>query len=163
MPIVKTVKGDLLKLFKDGEFDAIVHGCNCFHTMGAGIAAQISKQFPVAFSQDVKHSKHGDRNKLGTFTTAWTAFGLIVNAYTQFYPGIEDQDVLNKSIKEVFAGLDSQIRFFIDKDVDKDNALVGIPRIGAGLAGGDWETIEGIINGASPRLSITVVEYDPKR
>ena len=28
------VHGDLFKLAEQGEFDIIVHGCNCFNTMG---------------------------------------------------------------------------------------------------------------------------------
>lgn len=161
MAIVKTVKGDLVKMFQNREFDVIVHGCNCFHTMGAGIAKQIAKAFPVAFGQDLKHSKHGDPRKLGDFTVAWTEFGLIVNAYTQFYPGKEDQEVINTAVEYAFDKLDTQIRFFIDKDVDVEPVRVGIPKIGAGLAGGDWPTIERIIDRASGRLSVIVVEYEP--
>lgn len=33
---MKYIIGDLLKLADDGQFDVIVHGCNCFNTMGAG-------------------------------------------------------------------------------------------------------------------------------
>ena len=45
---MKIVKGDLLQMGKDGTFDIILHGCNCFNTMGAGIAAQIATKFPDA-------------------------------------------------------------------------------------------------------------------
>ena len=34
-------KGDLLDLFYHKKIDILVHGCNCFNTMGAGIAKQI--------------------------------------------------------------------------------------------------------------------------
>ena len=30
------IKGDLIKLFKDKHFDVLIHGCNCFCTMGKG-------------------------------------------------------------------------------------------------------------------------------
>jgi len=33
---MKTIQGNLIHLAQDGEFDLIVHGCNCFCTMGAG-------------------------------------------------------------------------------------------------------------------------------
>lgn len=39
------VNGDLIKLAKRGEFDVIGHGCNCFCTMGAGIAPQMAEAF----------------------------------------------------------------------------------------------------------------------
>ena len=37
---------------KNGEFDVIIQGCNCFHTMGAGIAKYIKQDFPEAFAAD---------------------------------------------------------------------------------------------------------------
>ena len=39
------VEGDLIKLALKGNFDVIVHGCNCFCTMKAGIAPLMAKTF----------------------------------------------------------------------------------------------------------------------
>lgn len=50
----KTTRGDLIKLAKKGKFDIIVHGCNCFCEMGAGIARQIKKTFPEAYRADME-------------------------------------------------------------------------------------------------------------
>lgn len=157
MPIVKTVPGNLLKMFKDDEFDIIVHGCNCFHTMGSGIAGQIAKEFPEAFAKDRLTSRHGDRSKLGWYTYALTLHGVIVNGYTQYYPGQCPKTLLYRSIGEVFQRLSDDVDFFYR---GKKEILVGIPKIGAGIAGGDWPVIEGIIDGVSERLSITVVDFD---
>jgi O-acetyl-ADP-ribose deacetylase (regulator of RNase III) len=44
-----TICGDLIRLAILGNFDVIVHGCNCFKTMGGGIAAQIKRVFPKAY------------------------------------------------------------------------------------------------------------------
>lgn len=38
---MKVLHGDLISLALAGHFEAIVHGCNCFCTMGAGIAKAI--------------------------------------------------------------------------------------------------------------------------
>ena len=38
---MKIIQGDLLQLAKQGDFDVIIQGCNCFCTMGAGIAKSI--------------------------------------------------------------------------------------------------------------------------
>lgn len=159
MPIVKTVKGDLLKLFKAGEFDAIMHGCNCFHMMGAGIAAQISKQFPAALEADKKQTLMGNYSKLGDYSRVLTAHGWIINAYTQFHPGFVERGVLYPSIEKVFTRINKYVSPGVEFITDSKLNL-GIPKIGAGIAGGDWNFIEGIINGVSPRLSITVVEWD---
>ena len=63
------VDGDLIKLAFKGEFDVIVHGCNCFCVQGAGIAWQMAKHF---FTDDYKEGYtlegieyKGDINKLG--------------------------------------------------------------------------------------------------
>lgn len=49
--IIGTVKGDLISIFKSGA-GHLIHGCNCFHTMGAGIARQIAQEFPQALETD---------------------------------------------------------------------------------------------------------------
>lgn len=156
MPIVKTIKGNLLKMFKDDQFEMIVHGCNCFHTMGAGIAGQINRMFPEAFKAD-KQSRYGDAQKMGQYTFAWTPFGMIVNGYTQFQPGRESKLRLNRAVGEVFCrlSLEAQVHY-----PGKELIEVGIPQIGAGIAGGDWPVLESIIDGVSDGLSIVVVEYD---
>lgn len=157
MPIVKTVKGNLLNMFKEDEFDFIVHGCNCFHTMGAGIAGQIAKEFPQAYASDKRTSVYGDRSKLGKYSYTTTRYGVIINGYTQFYPGREDKNTLYRSIGSVFCRLSDTVDTFYKRNKEFS---VGIPKIGAGIAGGDWSVIEKIIDGLSERLSVIVVDYD---
>ena len=45
---MRTIRGDLLQFALDGEFEAIVHGCNCQCVMGKGIALAIKQRFPEA-------------------------------------------------------------------------------------------------------------------
>lgn len=82
------LRGDLIKLALKGDFDVIVHGCNCFCTMGAGIALTIKSTFPDAYQADLKTSK-GDRSKLGSYSTATVQNKCheitVVNAYTQYH------------------------------------------------------------------------------
>lgn len=152
--ITKTIKGDLIKLAKEGKFDAIVHGCNIFNCMGAGIAKQIKREFPEAYEAD-QTTKKGDRSKLGTFTMAITNHMgthvnlAVLNAYTQ-HTYWKPNPVDYNAIRKVFT--DINFRFSGDE--------IGIPKIGAGLAGGDWDLIAEIINDATPDLNITLVEYD---
>jgi O-acetyl-ADP-ribose deacetylase (regulator of RNase III) len=152
MPIVKTVKGDLIALFKEGKFDAIVHGCNCFHTMGAGIAARIAREFPEAIEADEK-TPYGALGKLGSYSSVDTDHGIIYNAYTQFRPGREDKQRLYRSIETAFKQINSDVTGWLDFNI-------GIPKIGAGLARGDWQIIERLVNRSSARLQITLVEFE---
>ena len=154
-----TVKGDLLKLAKAGEFDVIIHGCNCFCRMGAGIAAQIADQLPAAYEAD-KKTKYGDKSKLGNYSMAivcvfQSAAFTVVNAYTQYrhdgrLKGEMDVDYdavrsVMRKINEDFAG-----------------GRIGYPAIGSDLAGGDWNIISGIIDQELVDVDHTFVEYDPK-
>jgi len=61
---MKKISGDLIQLAKNGQFDLIAHGCNCFCTMGAGIAKAVKEVFPAAFEAD-EATQRGDRAKLG--------------------------------------------------------------------------------------------------
>lgn len=154
---MKYVEGNLLDLAEAGCFDIIVHGANCFCTMGSGIAAQIRQRYPRAFLVDQMSNK-GDKDKLGKFTQAYISgqrentngitrnlyFNYsftVINAYTQFTFGTEKVQVDYEAIKSVF----KQIKLLYDMNPQAP-ARIGIPKIGAGLAGGDWDTIEKIID-----------------
>lgn len=149
---MKTVKGDLLQYAKEGKFDLIVHGCNCYCTMGAGIAKTIKQEFPPAYQADLATEK-GDKGKLGSFSWAKVANEngdlIIVNAYTQFDwhgSGLKaDYQAIRKAFKQIksdFSGL-----------------RMGYPAIGAGLAGGDWKIISTIISEELQEEDHTFVEY----
>lgn len=145
MPI-EVLKGDLLE--KIDEFNVIVHGCNCFCVMGAGIALQIKKKFPQAYMADLD-TVAGDKSKLGTYTKAMHNQTTIINAYTQ-YSTTNEVNVDYNAIREVFTKLNKHY----------SGSLVGIPKIGAGLAGGDWDKIYNIISEVTPDLYIKVIEYE---
>jgi O-acetyl-ADP-ribose deacetylase (regulator of RNase III) len=150
---MKTQKGDLIQLALAGEFDVIVHGCNCHCQMGRGIALTIKQLLPEAYVADCQTPK-SDKSKLGTISTAEikrskTQF-VVVNAYTQFdwdgagvkadYHAIRQ---VMKTIRKSFSG-----------------KRVGYPKIGAGLAGGDWAVIYPIICEELAGEDHTYVEYD---
>ena len=130
-----TLAGDLIALARRGVFEVIVHGCNCQHTMGAGIAKSIREQFPAAYEADLKTIK-GDRAKLGTVSVAEVGPLSVVNAYTQFdYRGV-GQRAEYDAIRSCFRAVR---RRFAGK-------RIGYPRLGAGLGGGDWAIIAKILD-----------------
>ena len=162
--MIKFIKGDLLKLAKDGEFDIIIHGCNINHIMGAGIAKQIREQFPSAYLAD-KETIKGDKNKIGTYSSSLHKsnkkimneysklephYFLILNAYTQNTLGygndVFEYDGFEKILKEV-----SKFSIYYKK--------IGLPLIGCGLAGGDKEHILKIIEDTIGHMDVTIVEW----
>lgn len=151
---MKVVRGDLLKLALDGTFDVIIHGCNCQCVMGAGIAKSIKALFPEAYEADCQTTK-ADRSKLGTISSATVERKeheiTVVNGYTQFHwkgKGVlADYD----AIRSVMAAVKEQC----------NGKRIGYPRIGAGLAKGDWKVISEIIDEELEGEDHALVEYDP--
>lgn len=151
MESINYVRGNLIELADNGEFDMIIHGCNCFATMGAGIALPIGKKWPLAKNID-SLTKRGCVDKLGSYSIAEvkTKIGTnlkIMNAYTQYKPGANFslshlQSVLLR-VREKFSDLN-----------------IGIPLIGCGIGGGNWVDVENMLNTKFSDLLITVVIYD---
>jgi O-acetyl-ADP-ribose deacetylase (regulator of RNase III) len=157
--MLKHTKGNLIDLAESGEFDIIVHGCNCRNTMGSGIAKEIRERYPVAFNADLHYISDGV-SKLGNYSEA-RVYGegrtlfTIVNAYTQlnYLPrGVDHFDYESfKLILRKLAVIYPKSRF-------------GFPYIGMGLAGGDPEEIKKILWYFSNAIektggSVTLVEF----
>lgn len=178
----KEIKGDLIALAKAGEFDVIAHGCNCFCRMGAGIAPQMAAAFGCDkftlerttetvyqddFSYELPTFNKGNINKLGQIDfvqkgiksgrifSGWDSNTkdihklTIVNAYTQYnHTGKQplNYDALELclyKIGHIFKG-----------------KKIGLPMIGCGLAGGDWNVVKPIIQDHLENCDVTVVIYN---
>ena len=139
-------KGDVLN---SGEH-VIVHGCNCFNTMGSGIAKQIKKRYPKAYTVD-QVTKKGDRTKLGRFSHAIIDDHdvIIVNAYTQYRYGRDkvyvDYDALKTAMDRIC--------------LDMPPGIIAMPKIGCGLAGGDWDVVSEILESVSKKYNRTFHVY----
>lgn len=188
--MVNEVHGDLIKLAKQGEFDVIAHGCNCFCTMGAGIAPQMAEafgcdKFPkemiyetdeidgLEFQSETKNK--GDINKLGTIDYRTIYFNkerghriggfvlprpdsiidiIVVNAYTQYNYGSNHSDGVARP-------LDYEALTLCMRKMNKvfSGKHIGLPQIGAGLAGGNWNRIKSIIEQELRDCKVTIVIY----
>ena len=51
MKTIKYIKGDLVR-DAEKDFDVIGHGCNCWCTMGAGIALGVKRKWRRAYDAD---------------------------------------------------------------------------------------------------------------
>lgn len=151
---MKKVEGDLITLALAGQFDVIIHGCNCFCTMGAGIALAIQEEFPEAYVADLVTNK-SDRSKLGDFSFATVQRNdheiTIVNGYTQFHFHGESVLVDYDAVQRLFKKVKQQF----------SGKRIGYPKIGAGLAGGDWQRISQIIEQELADEDHSLVVYSP--
>ncbi|MFZ6873815.1 macro domain-containing protein [Undibacterium sp. Di27W] len=150
---MKEITGDLLVLALQGQFDVIVHGCNCFCTMGAGIAKTIKKQFPEAYEAD-QGTLPADHTKLGSYSQASIVKGdtrlVIVNAYTQYDWRGKGVKVDYAAIRKVFASLRHEFA----------GLRLAYPLLGAGLARGDWDQIAAIIDAELAGMDHTLVRMN---
>lgn len=149
---MKYVTGDLIALAKEGRFDVIAHGCNCFCTMRAGVALAIARAFPAAVAVDIA-TVPGDLGKLGTSTRCSVVLPNgrpmdIVNCYTQYRFGVGPRHLDYGALEQC---MDEIAHIYV-------GLHIGLPRIGAGYAGGDWSQIERIIkNSLDGICDVTVV------
>lgn len=169
--MVTTVKGDLIALAKQGRFDVITHGCNCFCRMKRGIAPQMVKAFGCNNHELYELESllfEGDPNKLGQIQgfphPILDGEGLVYvyNLYSQYHwsrpspYGIPlDYDALRLGFRKI--NIDADFRFPVT--VPGDKLKIGLPKIGCGLAGGDWDKVSKIIEEELTNFDITIVEY----
>lgn len=172
----KEVQGDLITLAKQGEFDVIAHGCNCFCTMGAGIAPQMAEAFGCDEYPWEAEEFIGDMNKLGCIEAGYLTWNggelrkstpndlytgdvhiIVVNAYTQYSLGRNHQN-------GKLAPLDYQALTLCMRKLNHafKGKHIGLPQIGCGLAGGDWDRVKDIIQSELIDCEVTVVIYEPK-
>ena len=138
---------------------AIAHQCNCFHTMGAGIARQIAIKYPEALEAD-KDTPYGDIKKLGLFSQSAVKGSkdkIIYNVYGQHRFGSEKR---HTSYDALVDGL-TRVRFDC---LENGLTKLGIPfNIGCRLGGGKWKIVRSIVEtifeSAPPDLYIC--QYDP--
>lgn len=136
-------------------FDAIAHQCNCFCNMGRGIAPQIKRKYSGAFEADL-HTEKGDKQKLGTFSKFFDVDDCVTiyNLYGQYnYTGRQrntDYNALRKSLRAM------------NDDLGAIGLEIGLPKIGAGLGGGDWDIIEKIIEEELKDQNVSIAVFNPK-
>lgn len=144
----------------DSDCQVICHQTNCKGKMGAGIAKQIRDRYPRVYDAFLRFHKEG-KDRLGEIGIVYTEedpllpWRYVINMYAQdkYFPrSIRHTDYV------AFAGCISSVKNGVaeynEKMVKSGQRKfvikkIGFPdHIGCGLAGGDWETIRGIIEDA---------------
>ncbi len=139
----REIKGDLLKMHKEGHFDYVCHSANCQKVMGAGIAGQIAEQFPNTYIADKKDSRL-PIEKLGDMSVSDDN---IINLYTQLYPGRNlDYTALELCLRKV------NIMFAGNK--------IGLNKLSCGIAGGEWQQVKFLIMKELKDCNVTIVIYE---
>lgn len=136
--ITKYIKGDITET----ELKYIAHGVNCQNAMGSGVAKALFTKWP-----EVKREYH-------SFNEGWlptdlvgkvdwihsddaTLDKVILNCYTQLNYGYDGARYVN------YAAI---MMCFEEIAKELEGSIIAIPKIGCGLAGGNWTFMEQLIN-----------------
>jgi O-acetyl-ADP-ribose deacetylase (regulator of RNase III) len=162
----KEINGDLIKLAKEGAFDVITHGCHCFNSMAKGLGAQMADAFGVNKLPLEGDSGFGDIEKLGQIDYLKMDIATadptedqdplwVVNSYTQYAgtwirvgDGALDYIALRAALRKI--------------NMRWPGHTIGLPKIGCGLAGGDWEKVKKIIGEELKDMFVIIVKYKPE-
>ena len=141
-------------IVRDNENSLIVHCCNTLGAWGAGFVVPLGRRYPKAKESYKEYIEKNGRGLLGEVDEVKVADNIYVE-------NLMGQSFLykkpNGEIPCNYIAIETGFLNIIEKWLAKsENYSVHMPRIGCGLAGGDWKTIENIIQ----RTFVDVAEVD---
>lgn len=144
--MITYIYGDVIEMAKRGDIDVLLHGCNCFNTMGNGIAKTIKREFPEVYKADLS-TVRGDIGKGGSYSVHHYEQLSVYNLYTQYnYGG-------GNLFKPEW--LENSLNTLKEELVGK---RVGLPYIGCGLAGGREEDLIRVLE-KFPEIDFILVKW----
>ena len=155
--MIEYIKGNL---FNDYH-PLIAHGCNSLGVMGSGFAKQVKAKFPDVYKAYAQKFVDGGLS-LGVVqilpTTDEQKRDLyIANCITQQGYGLTIQHVDYDAVDECMKGLSDHMKW-ATKLRPTFWTHIAMPKIGAGLGGGDWTIIEPIIKKHLNQFHVKVYE-----
>jgi len=155
--MLKIINGSLL----DSDCQYIAHQCNCYSRRGAGLANAIFKAFPWADVYSSRSERGNDASLFGSITVHGDPKRnqrYVINIYGQLKPGKQSP------------GLDSAASRLqaISKALEQIAELPGLESIGfpygigCGLAGGDWNEYEKLLEDFAERVDergVSIILY----
>lgn len=147
---IKLIQGDLL----NAKTSIIAHGVNCAGGFGSGVAGAIARKWPrvkTAYLQKFQQEGWKLGNIQLVFTTEELELPLVANIATQKDYGYDGK--LRANYKAIKDGLEELFKY-----AQMYNFSIGMPRIGCGLAGGDWTKVFSIIEKLSLQYPDVVIE-----
>lgn len=143
--IIKEVEDDIL----NAPHLYLAHGVNCRGIMDSGVATKYPwvKEGYIYYVESMQEfTNFTPTNLLGNVWFTGVPGKCVINCFTQ-----ESFDVDYEAVRKCF-----------EKIVEEGVKDLAIPRIGCGLAGGDWNIVREIINDVT-RDKCDVMVYNPKR
>jgi O-acetyl-ADP-ribose deacetylase (regulator of RNase III) len=130
----------------------ILHGCNAKGVMGSGVARAIRERYPEVYT-DYRLTFCRRGLNLGELHRSWGRDGvLILNGITQGSYGLGERHVNYEAVYNVLDAANDLHRTGVK--------AIAMPRIGAGLGGGNWRIIEAMIEETSTNYQPVVYDYE---
>jgi O-acetyl-ADP-ribose deacetylase (regulator of RNase III) len=141
--MIEDIKSDVF----EANCDALIHQCNCFHTMGSGVAFYVREFFPEAYAADCQ-TKCGDPAKLGSFSFAkvtnpkFPNIKSIINLYSQFDFSSESRCTRYDALVDGLTSVRDRMR----SKANGELRTLALPfRMGSNRGGGDWRIVRACI------------------
>ena len=149
-----------LKYVKDSilntEIEFIAHGVNCQGVMGSGVAKVLFKKYPQVREAYLEYYMESfpfvleTSGFLGLVQEVNCGEKTVFNCFTQDNFGYGG---------EIYGDYEAIRKCFLTIGEDCDITEVAIPKIGCGLAGLDWEIVEGILEEVSEKTGLEITVY----
>lgn len=167
-------KGDFIA----GTEHLIVHGCNAQGVMGRGAALAVRRHLPFAFNAyweafEESHMAHllGVKKGIPLGEVVWAialdagSARIVGNMITQQHwrpdMAVDGRQVDYAAVRKALHNVANFVRMTQHGQIAIENITpikrVGMPKVGAGLGGGDWSTIASIIEEESAKVFQPVV------
>jgi len=155
--MLKIINGNLL----DSDCQYIAHQCNCHSLHGAGLASSIFKAFPWVNVYSNRSDRGNDAALFGSITVHGDPKRnqrYVINIYGQLKPGKPSpgRDSAASRLEAFSKALDQIAEL-------PELKSIGLPYgIGCGLAGGDWEKYERLLEDFAERVGergVSVILY----
>lgn len=157
-PFTQIVNGDI----REAKSGFILSGCNSRNSNGSGLARSLAEKWPRV--KERYHSFYADKGYLdlgdfdAVFITNKTPNGrplYVVNMITQDKFGYDG--ILYVSYAAIEVGVTNLVRMINRNNLEKS---IHTPKIGCGLAGGDWDIVVDIFKRVIPEdFDLTYWDY----
>lgn len=155
---IKYIKGDATEpIVIDDKYSVICHCCNALGAWGKGFVVPLGKKYPIAREKYLEFIENTPKeNRLGSVSFAKVNDNIIVaNIIGQYYTYPKEG-----KIPLDYEALEKGFKFIINIfKMHKMPLTIHMPKIGCGLAGGDWNVVEKIIKNTFIKEEIEIYVY----
>lgn len=151
--MIRYITGDATRPQGEG-LKVVAHVCNNVNRFGAGFAKAVAERWPYAKEVYIQHPS---KKSLGMLITAVVATNIRV-CHMIAQDGLRS---VSNPVPLRYDALETCL-FKLNDQCQQVECSIHMPRIGAGLAGGDWNRIEALINKCLPMQDVTIYDL-PKR